>query len=133
MLLVFFLVTSSMDTDKGLFRQLPPAPQAEEQTLDVRESDVLRVSLDAADHLTCQGDTIAADELTARVMQFAKDRGPAHVVAVQTHRRTTYDAYFTMQSAIASAYRQLGCQQRISESEPIDDDTPQHKKGGAHD
>ena len=30
MLLIFFLVTSSMDTDKGLPRQLPP-PQQEQQ------------------------------------------------------------------------------------------------------
>ena len=35
MLLVFFLVTSSMDSDKGLRRQLPPPPQEEQQPVDI--------------------------------------------------------------------------------------------------
>ena len=121
MLLIFFLVTSSMDTDKGLFRQLPPAPQEQEQLLDVKADDVLIVRLDANDRLTCQGDTIGTDELTERVVAFVKERGAAHVVSVRTHRSTTYNAYFQMQQALVKAYARLHCQQRISEEEPEGD------------
>ena len=48
MLLIFFLVTSSMDSDKGLARQLPP-PQNEqvEQELKVKERNVLKITLTA--------------------------------------------------------------------------------------
>ena len=35
MLLIFFLVTSSMDTEKGLLRQMAPPPQQEEQLTDI--------------------------------------------------------------------------------------------------
>lgn len=127
MLLIFFLVTSSMDTDKGLFRQLPPAPQEQEQLLDVKADDVLIVRLDANDRLTCQGDTIGTDELTERVVAFVKERGAAHVVSVRTHRSTTYNAYFQMQQALVKAYARLHCQQRISEEEPEGD----KEEGGA--
>lgn len=129
MLLIFFLVTSSMDTYKGLFRQLPPPPQPEEQLLDVKASDVLCVRIDAADRLTCQGDTISPQALTERVIAFVKSRGAAHVVSVQTHRRTSYDAYFQMQQAIVKAYSRLHCPQRISEEEPIADDDALQKGG----
>jgi len=133
MLLIFFLVTSSMDTDKGLLRRLPPAPQAEEQTLDVRQEDVLRVRIDADDHLTCQGDTISDKTLTLRAAKFIKEHGERHVVSVQVDRKTSYDAYFHMQSALVRAYRGSGQRQRISEEEPTDSSNDNAKGGGRHD
>jgi biopolymer transport protein ExbD len=42
LLLIFFLVTSSMDTDSGLARRLPPPPQSEEQ---LQKMDVQRRNL----------------------------------------------------------------------------------------
>ena len=36
LLLIFFLVTSSMDTDSGLARRLPPPPQDEEQLSEMK-------------------------------------------------------------------------------------------------
>ena len=42
-LLIFFLVTTSMDTDTGLARRLPPPPENEnsEAEIDVKERNVL--------------------------------------------------------------------------------------------
>ena len=36
LLLIFFLVTSSMDTDSGLARRLPPPPQDEDQLTEMK-------------------------------------------------------------------------------------------------
>ena len=47
MLLIFFLVTSSMDTDKGLMRQMAPPPLEHEQPMDVQKDLVMRVAIDA--------------------------------------------------------------------------------------
>ena len=53
MLLIFFLVTTSMDVDKGLLRQLPsPEPQKKEQQESVVDKNNLM-----AIHLTA-GDTL---------------------------------------------------------------------------
>ena len=52
MLLIFFLVTSSMDTDKGLRRQLPPLTEDTQQMMDVNREHLLTIGLDAQDCLT---------------------------------------------------------------------------------
>ena len=45
LLLIFFLITTSMDTDRGLARRLPPPPETEDQKLDdsdkVKERNVI--------------------------------------------------------------------------------------------
>jgi biopolymer transport protein ExbD len=47
MLLIFFLVTSSMDTDKGLLRQMAPPPMEQQQPLDINKDMVVKVEIDA--------------------------------------------------------------------------------------
>ncbi|MDO5664646.1 MAG: biopolymer transporter ExbD [Bacteroidia bacterium] len=51
LLLTFFLLVSSMDTDSGLARRLPPPPQHEDQieTVKVQERNLLVVLVNASD------------------------------------------------------------------------------------
>ena len=130
MLLIFFLVTSSMDTDLGLPRQLPPPPDEQvEQELTVKERNVLQIEIDAHDRLTCGGEPVSTGELTDRIARFVANEqddptmpeksrrevnllglvevSDRHVIAIQVDRETTYDAYFQMQNAIARAYARL--------------------------
>ncbi|MBP3252294.1 MAG: biopolymer transporter ExbD [Prevotella sp.] len=130
MLLIFFLVTSSMDTDKGLPRQLPPPEESQtEQELLVKERNVLALVLDADDRLTCNGDTLTPEALTDRVADFVENKADdaalpekserdvnllgrcrvsdRHIITIQTDARTTYDAYFQMQNAIVAGYNRL--------------------------
>ena len=130
MLLIFFLVTSSMDTDKGLHRQLPP-PQDEqkEQELMVRERNVLELRLDADDRLTIGGEQASLSQLEQRVVEFVANAkndpslpekstrdvnlfgrtqvSDRHIISIQVDRHTSYDAYFQMQNAIVAAYNNL--------------------------
>ena len=107
MLLIFFLVTSSMDTDKGLLRQMAPLPQEHEQPRDINRDHVVQVTLDADDKLTCDGKTVSFAQLTDEIMTMASVNPSGHVVSVQTDRATTYEAYFHMQNAIVAAYNTL--------------------------
>ena len=106
MLLIFFLVTSSMDTDKGMLRQLPPV-QDEQAVLDVKRDDVLSLRLDSLDRLTCNDEPVTTQELTQRVSRFAAEGRLTHIISIQTSRQSTYDAYYQMQNAIVTAYNQL--------------------------
>ena len=130
MLLVFFLVTSSMDTDKGLPRQLPP-PQNEMETKEllVKERNMMQVELDDRDQLTIDGQAATLGELTRRTIEFVanvKDDATMpeksvrevnffgrcavsdrHVIAIQVSRQTSYEAYFHLQNAIVTGYTQL--------------------------
>jgi biopolymer transport protein ExbD len=53
LLLIFFLVTSSMDTDSGLSRRLPPPPQSEEQLqkMDVQRRNLMVVLVNYRDNV----------------------------------------------------------------------------------
>lgn len=131
MLLIFFLVTTSMDTDMGLARRLPPPPEKdqEEAELDVKERNVLNVRLNAAGNLMVNSDFIDIKQLRARAKEFIKNEnnlsslpekhlkniellGPRavtdkHVISVQTDRGTSYNIYFQVQNELVAAYNEL--------------------------
>ena len=108
MLLVFFLVTSSMDTDKGLGRRLPPVDEQQQEQQDISRSNVLQIRLDADDRLFCNDSTVTLPELQQQVESFVASRQTdRHIIAVETDRKTSYDAYFEMQNAVVAAYRSL--------------------------
>ena len=107
MLLIFFLVTSSMDTDKGILRQMAPPPQEHEQPMDVNKDHVMRIELDADDHLTCDGKPVTEQQLSDEVFALASVNPAGHILSINADRQTTYDAYFRMQNAVVSAYAAL--------------------------
>ena len=109
MLLVFFLVTSSMDTDHGLGRQLAPMDDQRQEQRDVNRSNVLQISIDDNDILTCDGQQVTLDKLREQVESFLASRQTEnYAIAVETGRHTSYNAYFEMQNSIVAAYRKLG-------------------------
>ena len=107
MLLIFFLVTSSMDTDKGLMRQLPPLPDEKQQPMDVKQDHVMTVRLDANDQLTLDGILLTPRQLTEQIQQCVETDRLEHVISIETSRNTSYEAYFHVQNAIVRAYATL--------------------------
>ena len=135
MLLIFFLVTTSMDTDMGLRRHLPqpPDPDQEDAQVDVKSRNILYVRLNSAGQLWIEDETTRgyADfgELRKRVKEFVKNEPnyskwpekhvknieylgrclvtDKHVISVQTDRGTPYDAYFQVQNELVAAYNEL--------------------------
>lgn len=108
MLLVFFLVTSSMDTDKGLSRQLPPMDDEQHIEVDISRSNVMQIRLDGNDSLWIDNKTVSFAELRQQVESFVSSRQTEqYVVGVQTDRSTSYNAYFEMQNTIVAAFHAL--------------------------
>ena len=75
-LLIFFLVTTSMDTDMGLARRLPqpPEPNQEDAQIDVKERNVLNVRLNAAGNLMVNHDFIDINQLRERAKEFIQNK-----------------------------------------------------------
>ena len=107
MLLIFFLVTSSMDTEKGLLRQMAPPLLEHEQPMDINKDLVMSVALDGKNQLTLDGKTTTLAQLTDEVRTMASVNPTGHVVAIQADRETSYEAYFHLQEAVVSAYNEL--------------------------
>ena len=108
MLLVFFLVTSSMDSDKGLGRKMAPLDEQQQEQVDVNRSNVLQIRLDERDSLFCDDQPVTLTQLQQQVESFvAAQQTDRYIIAVQTDRATSYDAYFEMQNAVVAAHRVL--------------------------
>lgn len=130
-ILIFFLVTTSMDTDRGLARQLPPPPDKDHKPDDiiVKERNVLIVLLNAQDQLMAGKEYVKASDLRKIAKDFianpyndeklpekkAKDVPffgntmitENHVISLQNDRGTTYQAYINVQNELVAAYNEL--------------------------
>ena len=72
LLLIFFLITTSMDTDRGLARQLPPPPEENQQKddIEIKERNMLPIFLNLYDQLMCGDDVITVYEVRERAKEF---------------------------------------------------------------
>ncbi len=131
MLLLFFLMTSSMDTDKGLPRRLPPPVPKEQKNedVDIKKRNLLVVLINSNNQILCGDQFIDIKQLKDRVKEFVDN--PAnnehmpervevdvpffgkrmvtknHVISLQNDRGTEYQAYIDVQNEIAAAYNEL--------------------------
>ena len=76
---------------------------------DVNRSNVLQISIDDNDQLTCDGQPVTLEQLGEQAVSFLASRQTEnYTIAVETGRHTSYNAYFEMQNSIVGAYRKLG-------------------------
>ncbi|MCK9159365.1 MAG: biopolymer transporter ExbD [Bacteroidaceae bacterium] len=131
LLLIFFLLTTSMDTDRGLARLLPPPPEKDQQdqTDKIKERNILQVYLNKDDQLMCGNEYISINQLRQKAKDFIENVnndpkkpekvqknipffGPMmvtdkHVISLQNDRGTSYQAYISVQNELVAAYNEL--------------------------
>lgn len=109
MLLIFFLVTTSMDVDKGLLRQLPsPEPQKKEQQQTVVDkANLMALRLTAGDTLLVNDKPMKVSQLKEETIRFVHRLGKKHLISIESDRDADYNLYFQMQNQLMEAYSQL--------------------------
>ena len=109
MLLIFFLVTTSMDVDKGLLRQLPsPEPQKKEQQQTVVDkANLMALRLTAGDTLLVNDKPMQVSQLKEETIRFVHRLGKKHLISIESDRDADYNLYFQMQNQLMEAYSQL--------------------------
>ena len=131
LLLIFFLITTSMDTDRGLARRLPPPPEPnQEQNEDkIKQRNVFVVYLNMYDQLMANGEIINPNQLKDKAKEFITNKyndesmperttvevdffGPMqvtekHVISLQNDRSSSYEAYINVQNELVAAYNEL--------------------------
>jgi biopolymer transport protein ExbD len=71
LLLIFFLVATTMDIDTGITRLLPPEPEEEQETeVRVNKRNVLVVLLNRSDRLMVGGEEMDRRDLKAETLEF---------------------------------------------------------------
>lgn len=88
MLLIFFLVTTSMDSDKGLGRQLPPPePDRQEEVTDVDRKLIMTLHLMAGGRLTANEKPAECDAtLRKELRHFIIEKGRRHIIELQDRK-----------------------------------------------
>lgn len=129
LLLIFFLVTTTMDVDVGITRMLPPPidPDAPPPP-PVRERNVYVVLVDRHDRLMVEGQLTSVDRLREQTKNFLLNptndptmpdkrveeiqhlgeieisRG---IISLQNDRGTSYDMYISVQNELAAAINDI--------------------------
>ena len=131
-LLIFFLVTTSMDTDRGLARRLPPPPDpnVQQDNIIVKERNVLQVRVNKDNQLMVGSEYLEISQLRAKAKEFIANENndenlpekhivnipllggacqvtEKHVISVTNDVGTSYQAYIDVQNELVAAYNEL--------------------------
>jgi len=136
LLLIFFLVTTTIDVDKGITVKLPPWTE-EEESIDIPQRNVLSVKVNRNNELLVRGEVVPVSRLKDRTIEFILNpnqrtdmpRNPrVAVVSLQNDRETSYETYISVYNELKAAYNNKEAQRAIrkdiplviSEAEPTD-------------
>ncbi len=106
-LLVFFLVISSMDSNKGIQRQLPPVDnKSEAAVMELDSRNVLEITISKEGRITSDGKVIAIENLRKEVEKFVENsrNRATHVVNITMQSSTCYQDYYGVIDAVGGAY-----------------------------
>lgn len=107
MLLIFFLLVTAMDTDKGLMKHLPAIADSDSRPPTVAADRLLRLEITADDAFFVDGVAADVERSHDRIAAFIRNGGADHLIEVDVAPTTTYDAYFRLQDCIVTAYQSV--------------------------
>jgi biopolymer transport protein ExbD len=128
LLLIFFLVTTTMDVDSGINRKLPPwEPEKLENPPPIKKKNIFTVLVNANDQLLVEDNLMNIEDLRNAAKEFLNNNGDGScdycsggnqsplssdnpgkaIVSLQNDRGTSYDIYIAVQNELAAAYNEL--------------------------
>ena len=130
LLLVFFLVSTTIETDYGISRKLPPPPPKENIEPDlIREKNLFRVELNQFNELLVERKLLQLKDLRAAAIAFLDNGGGVNnescaycnglrdpkssdnptkaVISLINSRETNYETYVSVQNELVAAYAEL--------------------------
>ena len=130
LLLIFFLVTTTMNVDAGISRKIPQKQETPPK-MDINERNILEVNINKNNDLFVDGRTIQLKELKQIAINFidngggldinktpcdwcqgTKDKSSSDhptkaIISLKTDRTTTYETYIVTLDVLNSAYTNL--------------------------
>ncbi len=129
LLLIFFLVTTTMDVDTGITRRLPPPVENPDEDIKIKERNILNVLVNKNDRLLVDGkigDISTLKDVAKRFMVPVYPDNPDYpetelktidllgeihtskgVISLKNDRGTSYEMYIMVQNELARAFNEL--------------------------
>ena len=133
LLLCFFMMTTTMDQDKGLQRRLPPMPDPnhKQENQEINRRNIIIVKINSQDRILVGNKPMVVSEIREEVKRFVlnpyddpnlpdknivvrtyngKDyefQVSKGVVSLQNDRGTSYDTYLQVQNELVGAFNEL--------------------------
>ena len=127
LLLLFFLVATTISQEKGIVRKLPnPCPAGQDCTTDIPERNLLHIIINEKGDLLVDNEITPLKELKNRAVLFLDNNGkgtcdyckgtkiesesddPAKaVISVSSHRMSSYASFISVQDELTKAYTEL--------------------------
>ena len=150
LLLIFFLVATTMDVDSGISRLLPPMPEEDQQDdSEIKERNVFVVLINRDDQLFVEKEVVSIDQLKDLTKEFIvnplnkdnlSEKRPMTVeyfgdvevskgvISLQNDIGTSYGKYIAVQNELAAAVNDLRndlCMQKFGKTyddlDPLND------------
>ena len=126
LLLIFFLVATTMDIDSGLNRVLPPWSEKQSEAPDIK--DLMLVHVNKYDQIAVQGELVQVVQLKDRAKEWVLNREndknlpekkdenieligkyavSQGVISLQNDRGTSYEMYIKVQNELTRAFNEI--------------------------
>lgn len=127
LLLIFFLVTTTMDIDTGITRKLPP-PVEDDTDIDIKQRNVFKVLVNSADRLLVEDKPGDIRTLKSQAKEFITNPTNSEdlpekrletidylgeveiskgVISLKNDRGTSYEMYIAVQDELTKVFQEL--------------------------
>ena len=126
LLLIFFLVTTTIETDAGLDRMLPPIEPPDDIEVIIKQKNIFTVNINKNGQLLVEDQLMQLKDLRKAAVAFLENNGdgscnyckgrkdPASsdnpekaIISLKNDRETKYATYITVQNELVGAYNEL--------------------------
>jgi biopolymer transport protein ExbD len=131
LLLIFFLVTTTIEKDKGLLRSLPPIDDTEVEPPIIKQKNLFTVLINRHNQLLVEDEEMPLKDLRAAAIEFLDNGGSTNaagescdyckgkrlddssdhpdkaIISMKHDRETSYEQYMDVQNELVAAYNFL--------------------------
>ena len=117
LLLIFFLVTTTMDVDTGIARKLPVLDDTQQpEDMQGNARNIYEVYVNKKDKLLVEDEELDIEDLRSGAKEFLNNNGknPAlsdspekAIISLVNSRGTSYEMYIAVQNELTAAYNEL--------------------------
>lgn len=116
LLLIFFLVTTTINVDTGIGMTLPPKLKPEQQPPPVKDRNLMKILVNAQGQVLVEEERASLGQIRQRVKQHVTNFGQKPdlsdspddaVISIKTHAETPYSTYIETLDEVWMAYREI--------------------------